>query len=69
MIALMLPYYAWHTYMLVRGAPGVASVPFSYAFYVSALAFLLCGGRLIWAASQPLEEENPLPSETLGSVP
>ena len=69
MIALMLPYYAWHAYMLVRGAPGIASVPFSYAFYVSALVFLLCGGRLIWATPQTRVAENSLPSETLQSAP
>lgn len=69
MIALMLPYYVWHSYMLVRGAPGIASVPFSYAFYVSALVFLLCGGRLIWVTPKMIVAEESLPSETSQSVP
>ncbi|SPP66208.1 hypothetical protein [Nitrospira lenta] len=69
MIALMLPYYVWHAYMLVRGAPGIASVPFSYAFYVSALVFLLSGGRRIWATPPTRAAQNSRFSETLQSTP
>lgn len=65
MIALMLPYYAWHMYMLVRGAPAVASAPFSYAFYVSALVFLLLGGRLVWATPQTELSRNSPHFDTL----
>ncbi len=39
--ALLLPFYCWHMYMLIRGATAVAAVPISYAMYVSLLVFLL----------------------------
>lgn len=38
-LIMLLPFYAWHSYMLVRGATGVASVPFAYAAYFSFFAF------------------------------
>ncbi|MBC7322978.1 MAG: hypothetical protein H5T90_07740 [Acetomicrobium sp.] len=39
-LPLLLPFFCWHTYMLIRGAPAIASVPLSYAFYVSAAIYL-----------------------------
>ncbi|MDA8091376.1 MAG: hypothetical protein M0Z61_14305 [Nitrospiraceae bacterium] len=36
---LFLPYYAWHAYMLCRGATAIAAVPISYPFYISAAIF------------------------------
>lgn len=41
LIALILPFYVWHAYMLVRGATAIATVPISYAFYFSLLALAI----------------------------
>lgn len=38
-LALILPFYVWHNYMLVRGSIAGAAAPFSYAFYLSYLIF------------------------------
>lgn len=34
---LFLPYYVWHNYLLIRGAVTIATVPFSYSLYLSAI--------------------------------
>lgn len=41
--ALLLPFYVWHAYMLVRGSVAVAAVPFSYAMYITLLVSLVVG--------------------------
>ena len=41
LIALILPFYVWHAYMLVRGATAIATVPVSYAFYFSLMALAI----------------------------
>ena len=43
LFAILLPYFTWHAYMLVRGAIAGAAVPFSYAAYVSIIVALLGG--------------------------
>jgi hypothetical protein len=48
LMALTFPYFVWHAYMLLRGSTTIASVPFSYAFYISLLVFLVFGGRQLW---------------------
>lgn len=44
LLALLLPYFVWHCYMLVRGAIAIASVPVAYALYFSFFAFFLASG-------------------------
>lgn len=39
--SLFLPYYAWHNYLLIRGATTIASVPFMYSFYVSVMLIMV----------------------------
>jgi len=68
MIALMLPYYSWHTYMLIRGTPAIASVPFSYAFYISAMVLFAFGGRLAWATPVRIEPPIVVSEEALQEV-
>lgn len=41
LLALLLPYYTWHAYMLVRGTPTGATVPLAYAGYLSLLALII----------------------------
>jgi hypothetical protein len=65
MVALLLPYYAWHAYMLVRGAPAIATVPFSYAFYVSAFVFLVIGRRFVWVRPHNEAASDPQPDQIL----
>jgi hypothetical protein len=36
----LLPYYVWHNYLLVRGAISIATVPFSYSIYLSAIPLI-----------------------------
>jgi hypothetical protein len=48
LLALLLPSFAWHNYMLVRGAIAIASVPISYSLYFSFFAFLLTLGSRIF---------------------
>lgn len=43
-LGLFLPYYSWHAYMLIRGAIAGASVPISYAFYISIIAAVIAFG-------------------------
>ena len=33
-LGIFIPFFMWHVYMILRGAIAIASVPFSYAFYV-----------------------------------
>lgn len=40
LLALLIPYFVWHNYMLVRGAISVAAVPLAYALYFSFFAFV-----------------------------
>lgn len=40
MLAMLLPYFVWHCYMLIRGAVAVASTPVSYSLYISLIVFL-----------------------------
>lgn len=35
--ALLLPYVIWHGYMILRGAPAIATVPISFAVYMQLL--------------------------------
>ncbi len=39
--SILLPFYCWHMYMLVRGAIAVAAAPISYALYVALLVFII----------------------------
>lgn len=48
LLALLLPYFVWHCYMLVRGAIAIASVPIAYALYFSFFAFFLASGMELW---------------------
>lgn len=63
LLALLLPYFVWHCYMLVRGAIAIASVPIAYALYFSFFAFFLASGlqllRRKQAAMHSAEEEPP----------
>lgn len=43
LIALFLPFYTWHAYMLIRGATAVATVPFSYSIYVVIIVAAMSG--------------------------
>ena len=46
-LSVCLPFYMWHSYMLIRGAIAIAAVPFSYAFYfTAALSIFFCGKRI-----------------------
>lgn len=48
LMSLCIPFFMWHSYMLVRGAVAGAADPFSYAFYLTAfISLLLCNTRLI----------------------
>lgn len=49
---LLLPFYSWHAYMLVRGAIAGSSVPISYALYISALTAVIILGRRVFASTQ-----------------
>jgi hypothetical protein len=44
LLALMLPFFSWHTYMLVRGATAIATVPYAYAAYIALIIGVLAGG-------------------------
>lgn len=41
LLSLLLPYYCWHAYMLVRGAIAGSTVPVSYSLYISLIAYIL----------------------------
>ena len=43
-LALLLPYFVWHSYMWARGAIAIASVPIAYALYFSFFAFAIVYG-------------------------
>lgn len=45
--SLLLPFFCWHCYMLVRGAIAVASAPMAYAFYLVLIAYLLAFGARV----------------------
>jgi hypothetical protein len=57
--ALLLPYFCWHAYMLVRGAVEIASVPFAYAAYFSSFAFLLGSGLKLFSRDAVLKDSRP----------
>jgi hypothetical protein len=71
LMALLLPYFCWHSYMLVRGAVAIASVPLAYAFYFSLFPFLIvCRGRLFKSHSASgriasIPEDELAPAEQL----
>lgn len=64
LLALLLPYFVWHCYMLVRGAIAIASVPVAYALYFSFFAFFLAAGmellRRRQTTTRSAEEPPPL---------
>lgn len=42
-MALMLPFYTWHAYMICRGATAIATAPISYCFYIVVIiSSLIC---------------------------
>ena len=47
-LGLMLPFYTWFIYMLVRGATAISTVPFSYSVYIVFIIALLIGGTSIF---------------------
>ncbi len=40
-LALLLPFFSWHTYTLIRGAIAGATVPFAYSFYLVLLVAVI----------------------------
>ncbi|MCB1631108.1 MAG: hypothetical protein H7A12_14710 [Pseudomonadales bacterium] len=52
--ALTFPFYIWHSYMVVRGATAIASVPLSYAAYLSLAALLFGMVLTAWVRQEPL---------------
>lgn len=56
-LGLMLPFYCWHMYMLIRGAIAVAAAPLTYSFYV-ALAVVLVLGRVGVRHQNIVEKRN-----------
>jgi hypothetical protein len=63
--ALVLPFYTWHAYMLVRGAVAIATVPISYAFYVALLIFSIALWPLHGRASSKYRRRVELDSNPL----
>jgi hypothetical protein len=59
LLALLLPYFCWHTYMLVRGAVAVASVPESYSLYLSLVPLLLVFGTRVLKKDPPSPGSHP----------
>jgi hypothetical protein len=49
LLSLLLPFFCWHSYMLVRGAVAVASVPVSYSLYFALFPFLLIYRRRLFS--------------------
>lgn len=47
-LAIFLPFFTWHIYMIIRGTPAIASVPFSYAAYMSVLVMLVFSQMRFW---------------------
>jgi hypothetical protein len=41
MLGIFLPFFTWHSYMLIRGATAGATVPFSYAFYFAMIVAII----------------------------
>lgn len=52
LFGLMLPFYTWHIYMLIRGATAGATVPFSYAVYITFIVAAMVGGLKIFKGSR-----------------
>jgi hypothetical protein len=48
LFSLLIPFYSWHAYMLVRGATAGASVPISYALYITLLVALVLYGPALF---------------------
>jgi hypothetical protein len=66
MMALLMPYFCWHGYMLVRGATAIASVPMSYSFYFSLFPLLLVfRGRLFRKYSAVAIRPNVVKEESI----
>ncbi|MDA8095086.1 MAG: hypothetical protein M0T84_14505 [Betaproteobacteria bacterium] len=69
LLGLLLPFYTWHGYMLVRGATAIAAVPFMYSAYVALAvggvfllsAKLLGGGRSAAQAAYWPEDVTEVP--------
>lgn len=61
LLALLLPYFCWHSYMLVRGAIAVASVPVSYSLYFSLFPLALGVGRALLAKSTMVTDQHEEP--------
>jgi hypothetical protein len=59
-LALVMPFFCWHSYMLVRGAVAIASVPESYSIYFSFFAFVAVFWRGLFFKSTG-GEPRPLP--------
>jgi hypothetical protein len=57
-LVLLLPYFTWHNYMLVRGAIAIASVPIAYALYFSFFAFLFTVGRGMASTTSSIKFSN-----------
>jgi len=58
LMALMLPFYTFHTYMLLRGAIDSATTPFSYSFYLALLVVLALAPRKMWKRERVVVEAN-----------
>lgn len=44
LFGMLLPFYSWHVYMLIRGATAGSTVPFSYSVYVVFIIAVALGG-------------------------
>ena len=63
LLGLLLPFFTWHIYMLVRGAIAGASAPMAYAFYLMLIpALLLSGFRLFYKERSTSAPRKPTPS-------
>jgi hypothetical protein len=41
LLGVLLPFYCWHMYMLIRGATAVAAAPLTYSAYVALIVYFL----------------------------
>lgn len=39
-LSMLIPFFCWHCYMLVRGAVAIATVPIAYSLYISLIVYL-----------------------------
>jgi len=55
---LLLPFYTWHAYMLIRGATAGATVPFSYAVYITFILSIALAGMKVFSKRGGLDEST-----------